>query len=303
MSSLENLKSLAQSLSADVSENEPMSKHTTFKIGGPADLFIVPHSEETLAKICGFCKEYDIPNLAVGKGSNLLVSDKGIRGAVIKSSGSGEIRADGEKISAPAGASLCSVCETAREMSLTGLEFAYGIPGSVGGAVYMNAGAYGGEMKDVVTATRHIKNGEIGGFSKEELDFSYRHSAYTGTNAKITRVEFTLKKGDPEAISARMYELIGRRKAKQPLEFPSAGSVFKRPEGHYAGALIEQCGLKGAKVGGAMVSTKHAGFIINAGGATCIDVLNLIKKIQKDVLDKTGVSLECEIKAVGEFEE
>lgn len=300
MSSLDPLVKFAKSLSAKVSLNEPMSKHTTFRIGGPADVFIVPSDSESLAKVCSFCSENEIKYLVVGNGSNLLVSDKGIRGAVIKSGERGEIKVDGEIITASAGANLSLVCEAARKNNLTGLEFAYGIPGSVGGAVYMNAGAYGGEIKDVVTKTYHTDGCKEGNFSTAELDFGYRHSAYTGTNIAITKVEFTLKKGDYDAINARMTELITRRRTKQPLEYPSAGSVFKRPEGYYAGALIEECGLKGTQIGGAMVSVKHAGFIINAGGATCSDVLALVDKIKSTVLKEKGVSLECEIKAVGE---
>lgn len=300
MSSPESLVKFAGSLRAKVCENEPMSKHTTFRIGGPADVFIVPRDTESLAKICSFCSQNEIKYLVVGNGSNLLVSDKGIRGAVIKSGERGEIKVDGEKITASAGANLSLVCEAARKNNLTGLEFAYGIPGSVGGAVYMNAGAYGGEIKDVVTKTYHIDGSDVGSFESSELDFGYRHSAYTGTKKAITKVEFTLKKGDYEAIDVRMTELITRRRTKQPLEYPSAGSVFKRPVGYYAGALIEECGLKGTKIGGAMVSVKHAGFIINAGGATCSDVLALVAKIKSTVLQEKGVELECEIKAVGE---
>lgn len=300
MSSLDPLVKYAESLQAKVSVNEPMSKHTTFKIGGPADVFIVPRDVQSMAKLCSFCASNSIKYLVVGNGSNLLVSDKGIRGAVIKSGERGEIEVDGEKITASAGANLSLVCEAARKNNLTGLEFAYGIPGSVGGAVYMNAGAYGGEIKDVVTKTYHIDGSDEGGFCGSELDFGYRHSAYTGTKMAITKVEFTLKKGDYDAINNRMTELITRRRTKQPLEYPSAGSVFKRPVGYYAGALIEECGLKGTQIGGAMVSVKHAGFIINAGGATCEDVLSLVDKIKSTVMKQKGVELECEIKAVGE---
>lgn len=259
MTSLESVKALALSLHAEVLENEPMSKHTTFKIGGPADLFVIPHDEQSMLKICTFCNEHELPFLVIGNGSNLLVSDKGLRGVVIKSGNFGAITVDGEIITSPAGAQLGAVCEAACEYGLTGLEFAYGIPGTVGGAVYMNAGAYGGEMKDVVCATHHIGPEGFGTFSGDELTFGYRKSPYTGTNLAITRVEFKLRRGDKEQISAKMRDLISRRRSKQPLELPSAGSVFKRPAGHYAGALIEQCGLKGARVGGACVSEKHAG--------------------------------------------
>lgn len=301
MTSDESLKSLALSLGADVSENEPMSKHTTFKIGGPADIFITPHDENSMLSICAYCKNKGIPLFIIGNGSNLLVSDKGLRGAVIKCTNFGSISVDGETITAPAGANLGAVCEAARENSLSGLEFAYGIPGSVGGAVYMNAGAYGGEMKDVVVETRHIDGDKISGFSADELDFGYRKSAYTGKNLIITRAKFALHRGNKEQINEKMRDLLSRRRSKQPLELPSAGSVFKRPVGHYAGTLIEGCGLKGAAVGGAMVSKKHAGFIVNTGGATCRDVVELIEKIKNEVFKQTGVTLECEIKISGEI--
>jgi UDP-N-acetylmuramate dehydrogenase len=300
MTTAMSLKSFALSLGAEVLENEPMSKHTTFKIGGPADIFITPRDEQSMLSLCSFCGGEKIPLFVIGNGSNLLVSDKGIRGAVIKSGNFGAVTVEGETITAPAGAHLKAVCEAARENGLTGLEFAYGIPGTVGGAVFMNAGAYGGEMKDVVNSTRHFGGGIAGGFSAEELCFGYRKSAYTGTNLAITSVKFALKHGDKAAIAEKMRDLLDRRRTKQPLDLPSAGSVFKRPVGYYAGTLIENCGLKGERVGGAMVSTKHAGFIVNMGGATCNDVLELVEKIKKEVLKQTGVTLECEIKMFGE---
>lgn len=299
MTPIEQLKNMALSFGAEVLENEPMSRHTTFKIGGPADLFITASGENTIKEIAQFCNENDIPLFVIGNGSNLLVSDKGIRGVVLRL-GRGKIICDGEKIICSAGVPLRSLCETAKDNCLTGLEFAYGIPGSVGGAVYMNAGAYGGEMKDVVTASTHIQNGKIGKFENTELDFGYRKSAYTGKDYIILSAEFKLSRGDKKEIEAKMSELMNRRRTKQPLEYPSAGSVFKRPVGYYAGTLIESCGLKGHRVGGAVVSEKHAGFIVNTGGATCEDVLKLIEEIQNEVLKKAGVMLECEIKTVGE---
>ncbi|HEX2937409.1 MAG TPA: UDP-N-acetylmuramate dehydrogenase, partial [Ruminiclostridium sp.] len=196
--------------------------------------------------------------------------------------------------------SLHSLCETAKENGLSGLEFAYGIPGTVGGAVFMNAGAYGGEMKDIVTFAEHFDGEKICRFDSLQLQFGYRKSAYTGKDFTILKAEFKLHKGDKSEIEEKMADLMNRRRTKQPLNMPSAGSVFKRPQGYFAGTLIENCGLKGEKAGGAMVSEKHAGFIVNAGGATCGDVLKLIEKIQEEVLKKTGVTLECEIKAVGE---
>lgn len=300
MTSYESLKAFAGSLGADVLENEPMSRHTTFKIGGPADIFIALKNSKMLIKINDFCKKEQIPVFILGNGSNLLVSDKGIRGAVIKSYGLNNIKERDGFITCGAGVQLMSLCTFARDSKLSGLEFAYGIPGTVGGAVYMNAGAYGGEMKDIVTSVKFIEGSKVCEFGVNELDFGYRHSAFTGTGRIITEITFKLSHGGKEEINGKMSGLMERRRSKQPLERPSAGSVFKRPAGNFAGTLIEKCGLKGARVGGAMVSEKHAGFIVNAGGATCGDVLNLIKNIQAEVLKKTGVLLECEIRMVGE---
>lgn len=277
-----------------------MCRHTTFKIGGPADCFIVPHDRKAVETLLAYCKQYGIPHLALGNGSNLLVSDSGIRSVVIslKKLDSITVEEDGS-VSCGAGATLADVCRAARDHSLTGLEFAYGIPGTVGGAVYMNAGAYGGEMKDVVVGTSHVENGVAGSLSGGELFFGYRQSPYTGTARVITGVRIALSAGDPVSISARMEELMARRKSRQPLEYPSAGSVFKRPPGLFAGTLIEQCGLKGTRCGGAMVSEKHANFIINTGGATCADVLALIDKVREEVRRQAGVELECEVKMIG----
>lgn len=300
MTSYESLKTFAQTLGADVLENEPMSRHTTFKLGGPADIFIVPKNTGMLQKINNFCKEEHISVFIIGNGSDLLVSDKGIRGAVIKSSGMNEIKVQDEIITCGAGVQLKALCDFACNAELTGLEFAYGIPGTVGGAVYMNAGAYGGEMKGIVTSVKYLDGLQVCKLSASELNFGYRSSAFTGTGRVITEVALKLKRGKKEEINNKMRELMERRRSKQPLERPSAGSVFKRPVGNFAGTLIEKCGLKGTRVGGAMVSEKHAGFIVNAGGATCGDVLNLIEKIQSEVLNKTGISLECEIRMVGE---
>lgn len=300
MTPIEQLKQLSLSLGAKVLENEPMSRHTSFKIGGPADIFITAYDEYSILKIHNFCIENSIPLFIIGNGSNLLVSDKGIRGAVLKYGGD-KIVCDGKIIICHSGASLHALCETARSYALTGLEFAHGIPGTVGGAVVMNAGAYGGEMKDVVKKVYHVSNGNLCAYEREHLEFAYRKSVYTEKNYAITKVEFELEPGDKQEISARMNELMEKRRTKQPLNFPSAGSVFKRPAGHFAGALIEACGLKGCRIGGAKVSEKHAGFIVNTGGATCDDVLKLIEKIKETVLSQTGVVLECEIKTVGEW--
>lgn len=282
--------------------DEPMKNHTSFKTGGNAALFIEPQSEDELINVLSLCSENNADVFVLGKGSNLLVSDEGIKDkAVIHlAQGLDEIRLEDETtIVAGAGASLASLCKFALANELTGLEFAYGIPGSCGGAAFMNAGAYGGEMKDVLVSCTHLdKNGEKGFFCGDELDLSYRHSVYSGSDLIITSLTLKLQKGNKSEIESKMNKLMGRRKDKQPLEYPSAGSVFKRPEGYFAGALIEQSGLKGVSVGGAMVSEKHAGFIINYDNATTTDVINLIRHCQKTVKDNFGVELETEIRFV-----
>lgn len=300
MSSYEALKKLSSGAGAAVIENEPMSRHTTFRIGGCCDVFIVPNSLESLRKIVQFCAQNGIRFYILGNGSNVLVPDSGVRGAVIHVGKElGEITPSGGEIVCGAGAQLSEACVKARGLNLTGLEFAYGIPGTAGGAVYMNAGAYGGEIKDIVKSVEYLENGAFAEISGAECHFGYRSSIFLSGGKIITSVRFALKSGDGREISDKMAGLLLRRKEKQPLEYPSAGSVFKRPEGHYAGTLIEQCGLKGFKCGGAMVSGKHAGFIINAGGATCSDVLHLIDKIKETVYSRTGVALEQEIKLFG----
>ena len=280
-------------------ENEPMAKHTTFKIGGAARLMAFPKSADEIALIVRECNAEGIRYMVVGNGSNLLVSDDGIDACVILlGKDFEEIKLiDETTVFASAGAQLIKVCTFALENGLSGLEFAYGIPGSCGGAAFMNAGAYGGEMKDVLYRCDHIdKNGNSGFLENDELALSYRHSAYYDNGCIVTGLYLKLKKGDKEEIKAKMQDLIGRRHDKQPLEYPSAGSTFKRPEGYFAGALIEECGLKGASVGGAQVSEKHAGFVINTGGATCSDVLALCKKVSDKVYDEKGVRLEMEIR-------
>ena len=280
-------------------ENEPMSLHTTFKIGGAARVLVLPKSEEEIAKIIKVCNELGERFITIGNGSNLLVSDAGIDAVVILlGKGFDDIRLiDDTTIYAEAGALLIKVCTFALENGLSGLEFAYGIPGSCGGAAFMNAGAYGGEMKDVLYKCSHIdKSGNKGELCGEDLKLSYRHSAYYDNGCTVTGLYLKLKNGDKEEIKAKMTDLMGRRKDKQPLEYPSAGSTFKRPEGYFAGALIEQCNLKGASVGGAQVSEKHAGFVINKGGATCKDVLDLCKKVSDTVYNEKGVKLEMEIR-------
>ena len=302
MNHLEELEALAASLDCEARRDELMSRHTTFQIGGPADVFITVKNRPALQKLCGKAFELGIPVFPLGNGSNLLVRDTGIRGAVIAFGGDlKQIALCGETmLECGAGASLASVCNFAKSRALTGLEFAWGIPGSVGGAAFMNAGAYEHCVSEVIAACSHVaKNGRYGEFKGEALDFGYRHSAYSGREYLITGVRILLKHGNMDVIASRMEELYGRRKAKQPLEMPSAGSVFKRPEGHFAGALIEQCGLKGKRVGGAAVSEKHAGFIVNLGGATYADVQALIALIQETVFRETGVRLECEVQLAG----
>lgn len=293
----------AEKIGAEVIYEAPMKKYTSFKCGGNASVLIIPDSVENLNKIVEFSYSKNVKPMIVGNGSNLLVTDNGINGVVIKiGSKLSEIRLlDETTIYCEAGASLKSLCMFALENSLSGLEFAYGIPGTLGGAVYMNAGAYGGEMKDVLYSVNHIdENGNEGTLSKENLDLGYRYSAYTKNGFVIISAILKLNIADKKDIKEAMDDKLGRRKEKQPLEYPSAGSTFKRPAGYFAGALIEDCGLKGYTVGGAQVSEKHAGFVINKGGATSTDVITLIKDVQKIVFEKHGVMLETEVKIVGE---
>lgn len=279
--------------------NEPMSKHTTFKIGGEASLVVYPESREQISRLVKTARDENIRLLPMGNGSNMLVSDDGIDACVmILDDHYSEIKLiDEETIYADSGALLIRLCRFAYEHGLTGLEFAYGIPGSCGGGAFMNAGAYGGDMKDVLYRCDHIdKDGNEGFLENSDLKLSYRHSAYYENDCIITGLYLKLKKGSKDEIKAKMDDLMNRRKTKQPLEFASAGSTFKRPQGYFAGALIEQCGLKGKNVGDAQVSEKHAGFVINRGNATCKDVLELCDECAKTVFEKTGVKLEMEIR-------
>lgn len=297
------LITLAKSLGAEVIENAPMSKYTSFKTGGNADLLIIPASIDSLQEIIKKCKELNIKPFVMGNGSNLLVTDNGYKGVIIKiGSNLSSIKLlDENTIECETGTMMKALCNFALDNSLTGLEFAFGIPGNLGGAVYMNAGAYGGEMKDVLYSCTHIdSDGNIGTLTKDQLNLGYRRSAYTDNGYTIISATLKLQKGDKIAIKEAMNDKLRRRKEKQPLEFPSAGSTFKRPEGYFAGALIEDCNLKGYSIGGAQVSEKHAGFVINRGGATSTDILNLIKYIQNTVFDKHGVKLETEVKIIGE---
>ncbi len=295
------LKALSQQ-KIEYEENCPMSLYTTFRIGGPADVVVSPHSIDELKTAVRLAREQSVPYMLLGKGSNLLVSDDGIEGAVIRiAEGFDELELiGGNTVLCGAGASLASLCTFCLKKSLSGLEFAYGIPGSVGGAVYMNAGAYGGEIGDVITSVCYMtEQGEILEAAGDELALSYRKSCFTNTSNIILSAKFLLLPDESDSIRARMDDFIGRRKDKQPLNFPSAGSVFKRPVGHFAGSLIEQCGLKGYTIGGAQVSEKHAGFIINIGGATCSDVLALVEHIKNTVEQKFSVTLENEVIKIG----
>lgn len=281
--------------------NEPMKNHTSFKIGGNAEIFLTPNTPEKCAEAIRICKKLDVSYIVIGKGSNLLVNDEGIKGAVICiSNAMSDIRLlEQNVIYCQSGASLASVCNFALENSLTGLEFAYGIPGNIGGAISMNAGAYGGEMKDIVISCDYVDDkGIVKTLSKEELDFSYRHSFFSDKNYCIVGATLKLTIDDKEKIHNTMTELLSRRKEKQPLEFPSAGSTFKRPEGSYASLLVDQCGLKGFSVGDAQVSEKHAGFVINKGNASCKDVLELMSEVKRIVFEKTGYVLEPEVKLI-----
>lgn len=280
-------------------ENESMKNHTTFKVGGNASVMIFPKSESEVSSVVKECSRLGVRLVPIGNGSNLLVSDNGIKAAVLCFANDfSEIRLlDEETVFAESGASLMKLCRFALENSLSGLEFAFGIPGSCGGAAFMNAGAYGGEMKDVLYKCRHVdKDGNRGFLQEDDLELSYRHSAYYENGCIITGIYLKLKKGSKEDIKAKMDDFLKRRKDKQPLDYPSAGSTFKRPEGCFAGALIEQCGLKGRSVGDAEVSMKHAGFVINKGNATCEDILNLCRICSETVMKEKGVKLEMEIR-------
>lgn len=285
-----------------VLKQEPMKKHTTFRVGGPAEYYMIPKRDEIEALI-RLCNHYNIPFLIIGNGSNLLVSDRGIRGAVIEiGKEMDEIQIEGERIVVQAGAFLSKTAHRAMKESLTGMEFAAGIPGCVGGAVTMNAGAYGGEIKDILSCVTILtKEGEVKKLSAKELELSYRHSIISAKEYIVLDAEFVLKKGEREQIESRMEELKEKRVEKQPLEYPSAGSTFKRPEGYFAGKLIMDAGLRGFQVGGAAVSEKHCGFVINRGDATAADIYQLIQEVQKEVSRRFGVKLEPEVKMVGDF--
>lgn len=285
-----------------VLREEPMVRHTSFRVGGPAKRMAFPEKGEQLVLLLSMARECGARPLVIGNGTNLLAPDEGLDRLVIETSGLSRLEAGEEpgRLAAESGVSLARLADFACKQGLTGLEFAHGIPGTVGGGVCMNAGAYGGELKQVVSGASVLLPEEgVRFLTGEELAFGYRRSFLTEhPEAVVLYAEFRLSAGDPEAIRETQRSLMARRKASQPLEWPSAGSTFKRPEGHFAGTLIDQCGLKGRAVGGAQVSEKHAGFIINRGGATCADIKELIRQVQETVLEKTGVRLEPEVKLV-----
>lgn len=287
--------------SENIKLNEPMKKHTTFKVGGPADILVYPSTYEMIKKVIEACKANNVEYFLMGNGSNLIVKDGGVRGVVIKVDHLNEIKVAENSVTAQCGAVLSLVAKAALESSLTGLEFAAGIPGYIGGAVAMNAGAYGGEMSHVLEKVIVIddKNNIIE-LAKDELELGYRTSAILKYGYIVLETTMTLAPGNKDEIKARMNDLALQRRTKQPLEYPSAGSTFKRPVGYFAGKLIQDAGLKGASVGGAQVSEKHSGFIINTGDATAADILNLIKHVQEEVNKQFGVELHTEVRIIGE---
>lgn len=287
----------------NVLTDELMSRHTTFRIGGPADFFVTPEKKEQIGQIIELCRGRNIPYYIVGNGSNLLVGDRGYRGVIIQVfKKMNQIRTEGEKIYAQAGALLSKVAAAALEASLTGLEFASGIPGTLGGALRMNAGAYGGEMKQVTESAQVLTpDGEILVIPVDELGMSYRTSVISRNDYVVLEAVLKLHRGSQEEIRACMEELKEKRVSKQPLEYGSAGSTFKRPEGYFAGKLIEDAGLRGFRVGDAQVSEKHCGFVINRGAATAAEVVQLMDQVRMRVKEKFGVDLEPEVKRIGEF--
>lgn len=286
----------------NVKQQEPMSKHTTFRVGGTADVLVSPRSE-ALAQVICLCRQQNIPYYILGNGSNLLVGDGGIRGVVIEiGRGMDTLCVENDKVVAGAGTLLSRTAKLAAEHGLSGMEFAAGIPGTIGGAVVMNAGAYGGEMKDIIERVMVLDaDGVELELSVEELKLGYRTSCILEKGYIVTKAVLKLTPGDKEEILAHMKELREQRQAKQPLEYPSAGSTFKRPQGYFAGKLIQDAGLRGYQVGGAQVSEKHCGFVINRGNATAADVCKLICDVQAEVLRQFGVTLEPEVKMLGEF--
>ncbi len=287
----------------NVFKDEPLKNHTSFKIGGPADLLVMPKGEKQLSETMKAISETQIPFFIMGNGSNLLVSDKGFRGVMVKVADQMQaFEIEEERVTVEAGMLLSALSRQILEAELTGFEFASGIPGTIGGAVFMNAGAYDGEFKDVVEWVRVMDSkGNFKTYQGSEMDFSYRHSVLENTKEIVVACGLHLKKGNYEAIKAKIDDFTEKRTTKQPLQLPSAGSTFKRPEGYFAGKLIDDAGLRGVKLGGAQVSELHCGFVVNINNATCQDVRDLIAMVQKVVLDKFGVTMETEVKLFGDF--
>lgn len=287
----------------DIFEKEPMSRHTTFRVGGEADALLKIRSKEQLEKLIPYFKMVELPYFVIGNGSNLLVGDKGYRGIILQlGDGMDQIRVEGCKLTVQAGCLMSQVARAAYENSLTGFEFASGIPGSIGGGVVMNAGAFDGELKQVVTRVWVLnEDGEVWILDNQDMEFGYRTSVIKKRPFVVVQVELELETGNPEQIKAKMDELNQRRRDKQPLQYPSAGSTFKRPEGYFAGKLIMDAGLRGYSIGGACVSEKHCGFVINKGNATAADVAEVIREVQERVKDRFGVTLETEVIFLGEF--
>lgn len=295
---INKLYDFSTALGCKALKNERLSNHISFKVGGPCPLLIEPKNENQLRDILKEIKKENIPFAILGNGTNVLVLDEGIDKVIVKIGDEmTRLSLEGEDvISCSAGTKVVTLCKFALEKSLSGLEFAYGIPGTCGGAVFMNAGAYGGEVKDVLSEITYLTpDSELKTMSAEEAELSYRHSVFKENGCIVVSAKFKLKKAPKEEIKIAMTDFLSRRKDKQPLEYPSAGSTFKRPEGYYAGALIEQCGLKGKTVGGAQISEKHAGFLINKNGATAKDILDLINLTRETVKKETGVTLEPEV--------
>ena len=296
---VEQLIQKMQEFGVEWEQNYPLSRHSSFRIGGAADVALFPQSTESLCQTLTFLSEQEIPVLVIGNGSNVVFADEGYRGAIVFTGKCRKIKIENDTVYADAGVSLSALSSAARDESLSGLEFAFGIPGTLGGAVYMNAGAYGGSMSDVCISSQYydLKTGVVSELIADEQCFDYRKSDYQNHPERIIlSASMKLKNGNRKKITETMRTYLDKRRASQPLDLPNAGSTFKRPEGYFAGKLIEDCGLKGLTVGGAQVSQKHAGFIVNIGGATCEDVKRLIEQIQATVLQQTGVELECEIK-------
>ncbi|MGM9637308.1 MAG: UDP-N-acetylmuramate dehydrogenase [Eubacteriales bacterium] len=308
MTDLTKFHSLLQQMEADGrierKKDTPLAGFTSFKVGGPADQLILPHTKEALVELISVVRECKIRYLILGNGSNVLFSDRGYRGAVLLTTALRSYSVEGTKIHADCGVPLGALSVAAAAAGLSGLEFAYGIPGTLGGAVYMNAGAYGGEIADVLeSSTCLCSDGQLCELSVEEHAFGYRSSVYQSSGGTVLSATLSLKKGDPTEIQAKMKDFMSRRREKQPLESPSAGSTFKRYPGYYTGKLIEDAGLKGFSVGDAMVSEKHAGFVINAGEATSADILALIEHIKQTIYQKNGILLECEVRIIPETDE